>query len=285
MNRRTASNTTTTIQARRLMTRMGLSIAATALAAASAGAAFAQTSGATPTSNHQAFMLRPGNWNQESGGGYLVPAALGALPKTWPADGWFRVTQKAGGLQVSAVPAPSKGLPDFLYEIAMQVVDPLARVYARPEMEAEVIDTRYIRVPGVTLAQGLAPTVRFSHTVLRPLLDHSYALSLGEQAFTLSVQNGQRSPAGVAYGQGAQYTVSYERNGHLETYSYPLGHYGNFDAHSTVIQAVADLDGDGLPDFIVQADGGAQEFLLLSTQAKPGRNAPTAVLATDMGGC
>jgi hypothetical protein len=286
MNARTETTTNTTTQARRLLTWMGLSIAATALAAASAGAAFAQSSSAQASSSKaNALMLRPGNWNQESGGGYLLPAALGALPKAWPADGWYRVTQKADGFQVSAVPTPSKGLPDFLYEIAMQVIDPQARVYARPEMEAEVIDTRYIRIPGVALTQGFAPTVKFSRTVLRPMLDHSYALTLGEQAFTLSVQNGQRNKAGVAYGQGAQYTVSYERNGQAESFTYALGAYGNFDAHSTVIQAVTDLDGDGLPDFIVQADGGAQEFLLLSTQAKPGRNAPTAVLAMDMGGC
>ena len=282
MNTRTATQATmtmnTTTTARSLLTWMGLTVATTVLAAASSGAAFAQTT-------ENALMLRPGNWNQEDGGGYRLPAALSAQPKTWPTDGWYRVTQKAGGLQVQAVPQPSKGLPDFLYEIAMQVIDPTVRVYARPEMEAEVIDTRYIRVPGVALTQGFVPSVKFSRTVLRPQIDHSYQLSLGEQPFAFSVQNGLRNKAGVAYGQGAQYTVSYERNGQTESFVYALGQHGNADGQSTVILAVADIDGDGLPDFIVQADGGGEEFLLLSTQAQPGRNAPTAVLAMDMGGC
>jgi hypothetical protein len=103
-----------------------------------------------------------------------------------------------------------------------------------------------------------------------------YELELGGMPFTLSVQNGLRNQAGVAYGHGAQYTLSFGG----ETYTYQLGLAG----WDTVVQAVADIDGDGKPDLIVQTDGGTQEYLLLSSRARPGKNLPVAVLIAQ-GGC
>jgi hypothetical protein len=268
--------------ARDLLTWLGVT-AATLLAAATAMPVFAAGPHGTNAANNAAkgaAMLRPGNWAQDSGS-YLLPAGLNKPVKDWPASSWYRVTQKAGALEVQAVATPATGLPDFLSEIAMQVVDPEARVYARPEAQAEAIDTRYIRLPGVKLAEGRLPLVQFSNGVLRPRLDHTYALSLGDTTFTLTVQDGLRNKAGVAYGQGAQYTVATMG----ESYVYQLGAYGNSNGQDTVVQAVADLDGDGKPDFIVLTDGGTHEFLLLSSQAKPGRNAPAAVLSQDADGC
>ncbi|MBI2772490.1 MAG: hypothetical protein HYX47_22915 [Burkholderiales bacterium] len=220
------------------------------------------------------LMLRPGQWTQDDGS-YVLPAALDSNPRNWPVDGWYRVTNKGAVLQVSAVATPERGLPAFLQEIAMQQVNPDA-VSGRGEMEAEAVDTRYIRVPGARIAEGRVPAVTFLRGALVPRLDHAYELSLDGKPFTLTVQNGLRNKAGVAYGDGALYTV---RSGD-ETYSY---HLQGGAGYETRILAAADLDSDGKPDFIVQI--GDQEVLLLSSQAKPGRNAPAAVLAMQMGGC
>jgi hypothetical protein len=47
-------------------------------------------------------------------------------------------------------------------------------------------------------------------------------------------------------------------------------------AAATLVKAVADLDGDGLPDFLVEV--GDETYLLLSSQAQPGGNGPSAQL-------
>lgn len=251
-------------------------------AAAVLAATFVAPAGAAEPDKTQlpqdGLMLRPGAWTQE-GGGYVLPRALDQNPLGWPTTGWYRVTHKANLLQVQPVSAPAEGLPTFLHHIAQQVIDPdgLAYTHITGEEEAEAIDTQYIRVPGLALAEGRRPVVPFSNMVLRPKLDHAYELKLGDTPFTLTVQNGLRSKAGVAYGQGAQYTVAYGG----DIYTYQLGAAG----WDTVVQAVADVDGDGKPDFFVQTDGGTQEYLLLSSKASPGKNLPTAVLTAQGGGC
>lgn len=223
----------------------------------------------------EGLMLRPGNWTQD-GGSYLLPAGLTTSPDRWPTSGWVRVTHKAGALQVQAVPAPARGLPPFLHEIAVQVADPDAPLAARGESEAEAVDTRYLRIPGARMAEGRLPTVAFPRGTLTPRVDHPYPLVLGETQFTLTVQNGLRNKAGVAYGQGAVYTV--QMGEHTMRWHLDSG-YG----WETRVLAAADLDSDGLPDFIVQA--GDEEMLLLSSRTQPGRNAPAAVLAVQSHGC
>jgi hypothetical protein len=89
-------------------------------------------------------------------------------------------------------------------------------------------------------------------------------------------EEGLRNKAGVAYGEGAVYTVT--SGG--ETWSFHVpGSYG----WETTIVFAADLDGDRKPDFIVQING--QETLLLSSRAKAGLNPPAAVLAVMSDGC
>ncbi len=226
----------------------------------------------------QGLLLRPGEWAQE-GGGYVVPPALATDPAHWPTDGWYRVTHKLGLLEVHAVDAADQQLPAFLRDIALQLRDPSGQYHPTGEVEAEVIDTHYVRVPGVKLVEGRLPTVNFSRHVLRPALDHEYTLALGDQPFTLTVHNGLRNKEGVPYGQGAHYVVTYGG----ETYTYLLGAQG----WTSVLRAVTDLDGDGKPDFIVDVDGsnGSDEFLLLSSRAQPGANRPTATLSYSAPGC
>ena len=221
------------------------------------------------------LMLRPGDWSQDNGS-YLLPAALDVNPRNWPTSGWYRVTARSDALQVQPVTAPERGMPDFLREIAVQVMDPAAPTATRGEAEAEAIDTRYIRLPGVQLAQGRVPTVAFSHGVLTPKLDHAYELKLGDAPFTLTVQNGLRNKAGVAYGDGAVYTVTMAG----ESYSF---HVQGGNGWETTVVLAADLDGDHKPDFIVRV--GDQEALLMSSHAKPGLNPPAAALAVLSEGC
>ena len=110
---------------------------------------------------------------------------------------------------------------------------------------------------------------------INPILDHRYTLNFLDQPFAMTVRNGFKTRDGRAYGQGAQYTIEYGG----QRYEYSLGAQG-WDSR---ILAVADIDGDGRPDFHI-ATGDGMEFILLSSQAKPGRNQPTASLAST-GGC
>ena len=91
------------------------------------------------------------------------------------------------------------------------------------------------------------------------------------------MRNGLRGKDGRAYGDGAQYSIEYDGN----TYAYSLGEFG----WDSTITAIADLDGDGKPDFIISVGGNnsGYEAILLSSTAQPGSNVPTASLRST--GC
>jgi hypothetical protein len=133
---------------------------------------------------------------------------------------------------------------------------------ARPgePVEAGAEGAMYLRVPGTPLPSGLRSKYRYSTAIAQPKLGKQYELSFGATRFNLSVESGTK---------GMRYDIGYGG----ETYSYQLGPY---DATETRIQAVVDLDGDRRPDFLV--DVADQTYLLLSTQARPGFNLPTAEL-------
>ena len=84
--------------------------------------------------------------------------------------------------------------------------------------------------------------------------------------FSLTVDNGYQGRA------GAHYVVEH-RAGRFE---YLLDGFG-WDSE---IQYAGDIDRDGLPDFIVYVNGNnaGTWYVLLSSEAKPGMNAPSAAL-------
>jgi hypothetical protein len=135
----------------------------------------------------------------------------------------------------------------------------------------------------VQLAEGNITSYRFQNgtSALRPKLDHRYELTLDNQAFAFTVQNGLRNAEGTAYGNGALYMIEYQG----QRFEYHLPGLG----WDTVITSIADIDLDGKPDFFISipSSDGHSEVLLLSSQGKAGRNTPTATLSSirDSGGC
>ena len=129
----------------------------------------------------------------------------------------------------------------------------------RPGERAHVpADALFFRLPGTALQQGLHAS--YADEVLQPVADRGTPAG----GFSLRVED---AAAGV------QYAIGYA--GHR--YTYILGPRGA----STSLRAVADLDGDHRPDFVVDAQDST--FLLLSTRAQPGLNLPTAELPSNAG--
>jgi hypothetical protein len=248
-----------------------LAAAIVLLAATGAGAQ-------TRPSAEPGALLRSGNWGGDVGS-FGVPQALQSLPpQRWPADGWVRLDWEAHGLRASAVAAPAEGQPPFLRSIVAQVQAAAQGEPGRVGMLTEVLvddpEPMYLRAPGSTLRQGFVPTHRFRNgtRMLRPLLDQRYELMWQGLPFAFTVQNGLRTAAGTPYGEGAVYTI--EIGGQSHRYVLP-GH-----GWDSTIQAIADLDADGKPDFVISLGGpnAGTEAVLLSSQAQPGDNAPTATL-------
>lgn len=252
----------------------GLSLLASFLAAPS--------SGAEPRAE-PGVMLRAGVWGGGAGS-YSVPAAFTRLkPAAWPADGWSRLIVRPDRIDIEPVLPPKQRPPDFLKSIAAQLENAQAASASQqsvaPAVDGDVLDPIYLRVPGASLQHGSVARYRFRNGTasLRPILDHRYELALAGKSLAFTVRNGRRGKNGSAYGDGAQYTIEYDGN----TYAYSLGEFG----WDSTITAIADLDGDGKPDFIISVGGNnaGYEAILLSSTAQPGPNAPTASLRST--GC
>jgi hypothetical protein len=128
-------------------------------------------------------------------------------------------------------------------------------------------DALFLRLPGAPLKQGTRPAYRYASGLEQPRLGQDYTLTLGATQFNLRVENGAK---------GMEYAIGYGG----QTYNYVLG---PFDASVTSVRLVADLDGDALPDFVVDVDDAT--YLLLSTRALPGPNLPAAELWARADGC
>jgi hypothetical protein len=163
--------------------------------------------------------------------------------------------------------APSPDWPvDGWYRLSLadKTVEVRKAQPSNPE-DADPDNSFYVRVPGTRLKEGLRPKYRYSHLILQPAIGKQYELMLGKTPYSFTVESDEH---------GTQFSIGYGG----QTYLYPLG----LPAAATLVHAVADLDGDAMPDFLVAA--GDELVLLLSTRAKPGINMPSARLMA-MGGC
>jgi len=217
------------------------------------------------------LLLREGNWAGDVGT-YLVPPALASMPTSrWPVDRWHRLRIEARAVVVSVVPAGANSEPAFLATITAQVA--AARGGTILESSTAPENELYLRIEGATFAERTAPAYVFRNgtTAIRPELDRRYELQLGDKPFAFTVHNGARTAKGTPYG-GAHYVIEVDG----ETREYVLGEFG----WDSTIEAIADLDGDGKPDFIVRVAGNNSdtEAVLLSSRAKPGKNPATASL-------
>ena len=228
------------------------------------------------------LLLRAGNWDNGVGS-YLVSESLaGISPKKWPTQGWARLLQKDSYIDVQLIQAPKNAMPEFLQQITRQVPEPGADSSVAFDNTSDKVNgdnAVYLRVPGAPFKNGRVPIYVFKNgtSSLRPKLDYKYELIFSGMQFAFTVQNGFKAKSGATYGEGAQISIEYGG----EQFEYSLGGYG-WDA---AIIAIGDFDGDGKPDFIFGVGGSnsGAEFVLLSSVAKPGKNAPTASLTSQ--GC
>ena len=223
-------------------------------------------------------MLQQGEWRGDVGT-HLVPAQFEKLPAAkWPMDGWVRMsldpqsaTMTLAPLQVSEAKAVFKPiLAHRLIVEQQQEVD-----LAEPSGMAED-GAYYVRVPGTRLTSAVVPLHRFKNGTisLTPELGYRFQLKLGDLPYAFTLQNGFRTPDGRPYGEGTQFML--EIGG--QRFEYDLGGYG-WDVR---IDAIGDFDGDGRPDFLFHLGGSNSEHvaLVLSSVAKPGKNAPTTYLTS-----
>jgi len=124
---------------------------------------------------------------------------------------------------------------------------------------AEADGAMYARLPGVQLKEGARRQYRGLERIAQPRPGKEYQLAFGKTPFSFVL---------ASDAAGTQLSVGYGGQMH----DYLLG----LPAAATRIDGIADLDGDGMPDFIV--DVGDDTYLLLSTQAHPGANRPSAQL-------
>lgn len=218
-------------------------------------------------------LLMSGEWRQEVGSHGIPKQFEKILPAKWPKDDWVSIAIMDKSLEV--VPASGKEkMPDWLQKIVKQIPGKDQQANMETEREQEYDGLQYLRVPGVKFKSGKQPIYVFKNGTgtLQPQLDYQYRLELNGVPFGLRVQNGLKGKNGAPYGEGANYFIEYDG----KKFEYALGYFG-WDSR---VLAITDIDGDGFPDFIIDINGSNSggRFILLSSTAKPGKNAPTASL-------
>jgi len=189
----------------------------------------------------------------------LVAAASAAAATLWAAN------RPEQGLLLDArtwqdeVAAASTGpwVADGWYRLVVRDEGVDVRPVRPSDRDTIPRDALFFRLPGTPLVTGQRPNLRALEVAQPPRLGRGHALSLAGR-FSLQVQD---VPAGL------RYQIAYDGRAH----DYLLGPRGA----GSRVRAVADLDGDGRPDFLVDVEGRAT-YLLLSTRAQPGPNLPAA---------
>jgi len=204
------------------------------------------------------MLLMPGHYDGDAGS-FDVP--LAQMPDT----GWFVLVKDTAGSYVRRIPDAASGRPLFLRELETATADNGAT------LQSALGQLFYLNLPRIALREGPLTEVPLRRRALVPVNGRAYALTLGATPFTLTVNNGLKGRS------GAHYVI--ELAG--EKHEYLLDGFG-WDSE---VQYAGDLDRDGKPDFIVYVNGNNSGtwYVLLSSQAKSGMNAPVAQLTAT--GC
>jgi Ca-activated chloride channel family protein len=207
------------------------------------------------TKNH---LLLPGHYDGDAG-------SFDPIPKDAPVSGWFVLVKDPAGVYLRRVPDTPGRRPEFMRKLERATLDNSAT------LQSALGQLFYVNLPRTALRDGPVAEVPLRRRALIPVNGRTYALTQGTTPFSLTVNNGREGRA------GAHYVV--EHGG--ARYEYLLDGFG-WDSE---IQVAGDIDRDGRPDFIVYVNGNnaGTWYLLLSSEAKPGMNAPSASLTAH--GC
>lgn len=255
--------------------RLAASLCFIALAGAAAAAAEAPVP--------PGALLQQGEWRGDIGT-YHPPAAWQQLPAPrWPMDGWgmLVIDEAQAALRITplSVAEARQRLKPITEQLVLAQASPGADIGQPNEPPAGTENEMYVRVPGLVWRAGTVPLHRFKNGTpsLSPELGRRIELTMGGRPFSFVAQNGFRTADGRPYGEGVQFSLEVDG----QRYDYDLGGYG-WDVRIT---ALGDFDRDGRPDFLFAIGGSnaSHVALVLSSVAKPGRNAPTAYLTAT--GC
>jgi hypothetical protein len=206
----------------------------------------------------QNHLLLPGHYDGDAG-------SFDSIPANAPETGWFVLVKDSAGVYLNRIPDTPGQRPAFVRELESATLDNSAT------LQSALGQLFYVNLPHAALRAGPVTEVPLRRRALIPVNGRTYELELGAMPFSLTVENGFKGRAGAHY-------VIEHRGGRFE---YLLDGFG-WDSE---IQVAGDIDRDGLPDFVVYVNGNnaGTWYLLLSSEAKPGMNKPSASLTAH--GC
>ena len=209
----------------------------------------------TAPQNH---LLLPGHYDGDIG-------SLDAIPQDAPASGWFVLVKDAAGMYVRRIPDTPGSRPAFMRELERATQDNGAT------LQSALGQLFYVNLPQAALREGAVVEVPLqparADSGERPRL----FTDTGRDAVLADREQRMEGRA------GAHYVI--EQDG--QRYEYLLDGFG-WDSE---IQLAGDIDRDGRPDFVVYVNGNSAGtwYLMLSSEAKPGMNKPSASLTAH--GC